>query len=98
VLLWVEDASEILYFAKLNDLLPLQEHGYNPILEFKFDEQKNTVAWGKLKSQGYCSDVTLVGQLETTTPETGGFGHLSAYHHELILLDVLSTKACGLHP
>jgi hypothetical protein len=99
--LWVENAWGVLAMAKMNEQLPLAERWDNPILKFKFDEQKNAAAWGKLNSQGYSSDVTLVGQVETKTSDTGGFGHLGAHKHELILLDVLSSKTCdstGLSP
>jgi hypothetical protein len=93
--LWVEDASDVRATAQIQ--LRLRERWYNPILRFKFDQKKNATAWEKLESQGNCSDVTLVGQFETKEPKSGGFGHLGAYTHELILLDALSTKQCDLH-
>jgi len=94
--LWVENALGVISEAKLNEQLPSRERWDVPILAFKFNKQKNAAAWRKLRSQGYCSDVSVVGQFETNTPKKGGFGHLGAYTHELILLDVLSTKKCEI--
>jgi hypothetical protein len=93
--LWVENASVVRDNAMINEQLQLRERWYSPILSFKFDQQRNDTAWGNLESQGNCSDVTLVGQFETGEPKPGGFGHLGAYSHELILLDVLSSKQCA---
>jgi len=95
--LWMEDASVVAVLARLNDW-------GGPTLRFKFDEQRNAAAWRKLRSQEggdarpWCSDVTVVGQFETNTPKKGGFGHLGAYEHELILLNVLSLsrKKCEI--
>lgn len=91
--LWVESSSSVVATAKLNEHLPSRERQDSPILRFKFDEQKNAAAWRKLESQAHCSDVTLVGQFETNRLEV--FGHLGAYKHELILLDVLSSSWRG---
>ena len=51
--LWVENA--LIAFA--DEQLPSREHGEEPILSFKFDEQGNAAAWRKLRSQEDCSDV-----------------------------------------
>lgn len=95
--LWVENASAVVLMAKAIEQLPSRERWDSPILRFKFDEQKNAVAWRKLgvsRLTSYCSDVTLVGQFETKTLAANGFGHLNAYKHELIVLNVLSTNGC----
>jgi len=92
--LWLEDAYSVFALSKLNERQPPSGRWDIPILNFNYNEGKNAAAWGKLRSEGDCSEVTLVGQFETKAPKTGGFGHLGAYEHELILLDVLSAKKC----
>lgn len=71
---------------------------------FKYDEAKSRAAWKKLNSasaaSAYKLEVTVVGQFETVFPQEPqpmklGFGHLNAYKHSLILVDVLQSKLLG---
>ncbi len=68
---------------------------------FRYDARRNAQAWKKLDalsdSTEKAPEVVLLGQFETIAPRDPstkgfGFGHLGAYAHELILLDVLDSK------
>lgn len=72
-----------------------------PILVFKYDDATNRAAWNKLIPEAlppiYRSEVTVSGQFETMAPQVpgpmrGGFGHLNVFTHELILVEVLSSR------
>jgi hypothetical protein len=71
----------------------------NGKLLFEYDEKCNLQAWDKLDSVDQtASQVLLLGQFKTISPQVpvtmeSGFGHLNAYEHELILVDVLDAES-----
>jgi hypothetical protein len=104
--IWVEDAAVVESFRKFGDAVlkdnlvpPLQTRSFwtyaRPQFVFSYDEGRNRRAWQQLvpssAANSMFSEVVIVGQFETTSPREG-FGHLSAYGHELILVDVIETK------
>jgi hypothetical protein len=97
--IWVEDATMI------HDLDQWQPKGNDPDLSwlripllFQYDEARNTAAWRELRKSWAGSQVTVVGQFETTViqvpgvPRRDGFGHLGQFKHELILVDVVPSN------
>ena len=71
-------------------------------LVFQYDDAKNQATWKRLEPDPpppiYRSKVKVVGQFETIAPQVpgpmgSGFGHLDAFAHALILVDVVSTRA-----
>jgi len=85
--IWLDDAETEYAFTKFNHLHPERKV---PITElrFQFDRARNSRAWKKLNASleiNITSEIVLLGQFETGS----GFGHMSAYPHELILVDVL---------
>ena len=107
-LIWVENAAPIHYLQQLQlrgirvpEPSELRTAAKSDFV-FPYDEAKNREAWRKLTPERlppvYRSEVTLVGQFETIAPHRrdpmrSGFGHLNAYMHELILVDVLRSKS-----
>ena len=107
-LIWVEDAAPIHALEQLQlpgiripEPKELQT-APKPVFVFPYDDTKNREAWRKLIPERlpsvYRSEVTLVGQFETIAPQRpdpmrSGFGHLNAYMHDLILVDVLRSKS-----
>lgn len=101
--IWVEDATMI------HNLDQWQPKGNEPDLSwlripllFQNDEAKNTAAWRELSKSWVGSQVTVVGQFETTVmqvpgvPRRDGFGHLGQFKHELILVDVRRSRQLQL--
>lgn len=89
--IWVESATfykQIGMFPKNNRLFP--ERDKNLKLLFEYDEGSDKRVWEELKAS-MASEVVLVGQFETSRDI--GFGHLGAYDHELILVNVLESKS-----
>ena len=89
--IWLDDAETQYAFAKFNLLHPESKV---PITElrFRFDRSRNSRAWKKLNAlleNNITSEIVLLGQFETGS----GFGHMGAYPHELILVDVLDNKS-----
>lgn len=90
--IWIEDArieQELTTFSRLH---PEYKQRPGATLFFQFDEARNSRAWKKLDASvkdDFASDIVLVGQFETGSD----FGHLGAYTHELILVDVLNSKS-----
>ncbi len=105
--IWVEDArfleaSKKLSLPGMPGTTPqeLQNRGAERDL-FAYDEGRISRAWQKLAASTsqdqVVSEVVLLGQFETIAPRVpvpwhSGFGHLNAYAHELILVDVLSSQ------
>jgi hypothetical protein len=86
--IWLDDAKGEQELTTINRLHPEYKLPPGTELLFQFDEARNSRAWKKLYDN-IASDVVLVGQFETGS----GFGHLGAYTHELILVDVLDNKS-----
>jgi len=105
--IWVEDAGFLEEMKKgslpgMPEPTPreLKSPAAKKVL-FAYDEGRNSRAWQKLAASmsqdQMVSDVVLLGQFETIAPRDPvpmylGFGHLGAYAHELILVDVLSSQ------
>jgi hypothetical protein len=105
--IWVEDARfaeewKKLALPSMPDTTPekLQNRAAEREL-FAYDEGRNARAWQKLEASTsqdqMILEVVLLGQFETIAPRVPepmylGFGHLNAYTHELILVDVLSSQ------
>jgi hypothetical protein len=96
--IWVEDAEFAEAMKKLR--LRLSHEGKTGELKnlatekllFTYDDERNSRAWQKLKSSSNWGEVVLLGQFETSAPQgSSRYGHLSAYAHELILVEVLSN-------
>ncbi len=86
---------------ELRNPAPKMKSSAEATVLFKYDARQNSRAWQKLESLSgsgpMAPQVALLGQFETIAPRTPGtgkfgFGHLNAYTHELILVDVLDTK------
>jgi len=94
--IWLDDAKSEQEQTTINRLHPEYKLPPGTKLFFQFDEARNSRAWNKLDASlldasfkdNIASDIVLVGQFETGS----GFGHLGAYTHELILVDVLGNK------
>ncbi len=106
-MIWVESA-EMLHTLEQAALPPLPSAvprelrtPEQPLFLFKYDEAQSRAAWKQLTPESapsaYRLEVTVVGQFETVSqdkagPTQVGFGHLNAYKHQLILVDVLHSK------
>jgi hypothetical protein len=89
--IWVENA-ELLHSLQQLPITELPEF-LRTSLMFQYDEARNRTAWGKLvppsaSSRFFSGEVTVTGQFETGY---GGYGHMGAYSHQLILMDVRPT-------
>jgi hypothetical protein len=77
---------------------PELKHPADGKLLFQYDEKRDSRAWDKLGSLDQTApQVLLLGQFETISSQVpvtmeSGFGHLNAYVHELILVDVLDIE------
>ena len=87
--IWLETVLTERDFSVVRRLYPEVKLPPATELLFQFDGARNSRAWKKLDASFSGSDIVLVGQFETGP----GFGHLSAYMHELILVDVLDDKS-----
>jgi hypothetical protein len=91
--IWVENASVYEMFTIRGKEYP--SYLSDTPLVFNYREAKDLQAWKRLR----IGEVVLFGQFETTDwrdePTEGGFGHLGAYSHELILADVLTSPRIG---
>jgi hypothetical protein len=111
--IWVESAAAIYLELKRPTLPGMPEptpeelmSSANGKILFEYDEGRNSRAWQRLESSSSrdpkASQVVFLGQLETIAPGVPktmelGFGHLNAYPHELILVDVLGTSSSSPH-
>jgi hypothetical protein len=90
--IWLDDAKSEQELTMLTRLHPEYKLPPGTKLFFPFDEARNSRAWKKLDASFKKDSIAyalLVGQFETGS----GFGHLGAYSHELILVDVLGDKS-----
>ena len=86
--IWVDDAENEQEQTRITRLHPEYRLPPGTKLFFPFDEARNKRAWQRLDAsfnEDNIAHVSLVGQFESGF----GFGHLGAYSHELILVDVL---------
>ena len=101
--LYVESMKSLTSHPGMPDVTPTELKSpakQKQLFTFPYDEVRNSQAWQKLASspnqERVASEVVLMGEFETeaSSPERRkfGFGHLGAYAHELILIDVISTK------
>ena len=105
--IWVEDAAMIHSIDQLQPpgiRLPERQELRTPsksVLVFQYEDATNRAAWNKLLPEAsqpiYWLQVAVVGQFETIAPQEpgpmrSGFGHMGAFGHELILVDVLSSR------
>jgi hypothetical protein len=87
--IWVENA-ELLHSLQHLPITGLPEY-LRTSLVFQYDEARNRTAWRKLVPPSASSlsssgvEVTVTGQFETGY---GGYGHMGAYAHQLVLMDV----------
>jgi hypothetical protein len=111
--IWVENAAAIYLELKRPTLPGMPEPTPKEVMSsakgrilFDYDERHNSWAWQRLESSSSrdpkASQVVFLGQFETIGPGGPktmelGFGHLSAYAHELILVDVLGISSNSPH-
>jgi hypothetical protein len=99
--IWVEEA---MFYEQINELGRNHPEFKGPApvkLLFEYDKGREKRAWkaltDSLGQKQRTSEIILLGQFETIAPHAPraneGFGHLDAYPHELILVDVLSRKS-----
>jgi hypothetical protein len=93
-IIWVEQASDYEIPSAIRAKLPLS-YLSDPQLVFNYRAAKDLQPWKRLR----IGEVVLFGQFETTDwrdePTEGGFGHVGAYSHQLILVDVLGAADRG---
>jgi hypothetical protein len=102
-LIWVESAEDVEAIEQVREraqVRTMEKLRKNPAAGkflFAYDKGRDSRAWQKLEpSTSNPSGVVLLGQFETEAqvpePMRFGFGHLGAYTHELILVDVLRSE------